>query len=950
MMDAEALSTRELVDEIARLKEENKRLKQSLQVYESTTKPLDENRDLNRDHLAQAIINQTNTVITVKDLQGKFLEINSRFEDLFEVQRDNISGCTDYDIFPQDVADRLRENDLKVVDEKRLIEFEERFPQQGNLHTYLSIKFPLYNNENEVYAVCGVSTDITQHKRLLENAIKNEHLLDEAQKLAHLGNWSHDLVSGEESWSNEEFRLLGYEPGSIEARFEHFICRVHPDDVEKVHAEMKQAFSGHNNGVRHYEHRLLVDGEIRYVEERFRVDFADNGDVLRLYGTTLDITEIRLAEKMLLEIRSLHETAQRLANLGHWELRHSDNMKLTWSDQVFNIFEIDPHHFKPSYQGFLEVIHPEDRDRVNQAFSESLEKGSEYDLVHRLLMPDGRIKYVREIGKTDYNPSGEAVITVGTVQDITRVRMAELSLQQAYQDMQLTLEQRSGDLQVLSKQVQEGVQKHVQVENELRQERDFVNSLVDTAQVIILVLDVEGRIVRFNPYLTKLTGYSLAETQGKSWFDMFIPRNDKMEIQGLFQRSVKDQSRVRGNVNPIVSKDGGRHMIEWWSEALYDVDGEMMGMLSVGQDITQNIRLIDELETDRLLLRTLLEESPSFVCYRNRQGQWLEANQATLELYGLKNIAYRGMTNEDLMRFMGASTRQAFERGLSYDEQAWETRTAIKYDLEIHGPDGSIRIYEVTKKPLYNELDQPEALLVIGHEITRREADKAQRFEELKVQRQALVREVHHRIKNHLQGLKGLLNLRIKESTESAEVLKEAINQINSIAVVYGLQSKDHYTTVFFFGMLEAILNNLKELSFLPISVLHQDANVDYVVDENKAVAMALIMNEVLTNAIKHIGRMGIHARINVYTRSENNAIFLTIDNPGMLPDDFDLQTGKGLGTGLELVNTMLPSDGVKLRIFQRGEQVVTELILSAPLIQRQNTNPGNETDGELDA
>jgi PAS domain S-box-containing protein len=112
----------------------------------------------------QSIIDNSATVIYVKDLEGKFLLINKRFEDLFDVVREDIKGKVDHDMFPSDMADKFRANDLEVIKANAPVEFEEVAPHDDGPHTYISIKFPIKNDDGKPYAVCGISTDITERK------------------------------------------------------------------------------------------------------------------------------------------------------------------------------------------------------------------------------------------------------------------------------------------------------------------------------------------------------------------------------------------------------------------------------------------------------------------------------------------------------------------------------------------------------------------------------------------------------------------------------------------------------------------------------------------------------------------------------------------------------------------------------------------------------------------
>ncbi len=124
----------------------------------------------------QSILDNATAVIYVKDRQGRYILINRQYENLFHIKRDDIVGKTDYDLFPKESADAFRRNDVTVLEWKKPLDFDEVVPQDDGPHSYLSIKFPLFDAAGSVYAVCGISTDITDRKRT-EDALKHERYL-----------------------------------------------------------------------------------------------------------------------------------------------------------------------------------------------------------------------------------------------------------------------------------------------------------------------------------------------------------------------------------------------------------------------------------------------------------------------------------------------------------------------------------------------------------------------------------------------------------------------------------------------------------------------------------------------------------------------------------------------------------------------------------------------------
>jgi PAS domain S-box-containing protein len=126
----------------------------------------------------QAIIDNSKAAIFMKDLQGRYLLMNCECERLFQVTNDEIRGKTDYDLFAREIADVLRDNDRQVLDAGTALTLEEKIPLEDGTHTYIAVKFPLFDNRGVPYAICGVSTDISDRVRL---QAERDRLLAEAQ-------------------------------------------------------------------------------------------------------------------------------------------------------------------------------------------------------------------------------------------------------------------------------------------------------------------------------------------------------------------------------------------------------------------------------------------------------------------------------------------------------------------------------------------------------------------------------------------------------------------------------------------------------------------------------------------------------------------------------------------------------------------------------------------------
>ena len=143
--------------------------------------------------------------------------------------------------------------------------------------------------------------------------------------------------------------------------------------------------------------------------------------------------------------------AQQLARLGSWEYDLTSGA-VAWSDEVYRIFEVDPGVIQPSYERFVEWVHPDDRAHVIEVFEASVRDHLPYNVVHRLQL-GGRVKYVRELGVTEYD--GERPVrSMGTVQDITEVRMAQQALQQLNEELEWRVTERTRELAQLNRELE----------------------------------------------------------------------------------------------------------------------------------------------------------------------------------------------------------------------------------------------------------------------------------------------------------------------------------------------------------------------------------------------------------------------------------------------------------------------------------------------------------------
>lgn len=231
--------------------------------------------------------------------------------------------------------------------------------------------------------------------------------------------------------------------------------------------------------------------------------------------------------------------------------------------------------------------------------------------------------------------------------------------------------------------------------------------------------------------------------------------------------------------------------------------------------------------------------------------------------------------------------------------------------------------------------DRDGELLVAGilEDITERHQAEAERLNYAVAQRETLIREVHHRIKNNLQTVVSLLRRDAVKMPESRVAIETAISQVQSVAVVHGLQGQIARQSVMLCELLPAIVGMVSSLTGVAIQLTGVRAGRGHLhVKENETVAVALVLNELVTNAVKHRAE-GRSQLPRIDLEIVGDAACIRIVNPGHLPAGFDFYMGHAIGIGLGLVRSLMSAEGMQLSYRQIGDEVETLVVLAPPVL-----------------
>jgi PAS domain S-box-containing protein len=207
------------------------------------------------ERLLQAILDNSATVIFVKDLQGRYVLVNRRYEELFHVTKEKALGRTDHDIFPSELANRFQENDRAVLAARKPVDMEEYAPHDDGIHSYISIKFPLEGPDGSITGVCGIATDITERKQL-EAAGRHLAAIVESSSDAIVSKDLNGIIT---SWNAGAERIFGYT--AEEAVGKPVSILTAPDRLNEMPRILARIREGKR--VEHYEtRRRRKDGQV----------------------------------------------------------------------------------------------------------------------------------------------------------------------------------------------------------------------------------------------------------------------------------------------------------------------------------------------------------------------------------------------------------------------------------------------------------------------------------------------------------------------------------------------------------------------------------------------------------------------------------------------------------------------------------------------------------------
>ena len=247
-------------------------------------------------------------------------------------------------------------------------------------------------------------------------------------------------------WSDELKAIFGWAADRDDLRLRTFMDAIHPDDQPRVKSALRQAIADRTTFDE--ECRIVrADGELRWIAGKGRAEYDAAGEPVRMMGVALDITERKRAEQEVIDREAQLAEAQRIAHVGSYEWDIGGD-RVSRSEELCRIFGLQAEAFPPTFEAYLERVHPEDRPATRAAVEYCLRTGTPFEFDERIVRPDGTVRMLHSQGTWFRDAQGRPMKLVGICQDITERKEAEERLRRS-ELLELEVRQRKHVEQLL---------------------------------------------------------------------------------------------------------------------------------------------------------------------------------------------------------------------------------------------------------------------------------------------------------------------------------------------------------------------------------------------------------------------------------------------------------------------------------------------------------------------
>jgi PAS domain S-box-containing protein len=668
-------------------------------IMDVTDRELAEAAQRESERLARSVLDSLPSHIAVVDESGRITNINRAWRDFAASNGALESAAVGANYF--DACERATPTSIEIASEvaagiKDVL---------AGWRSEFELEYPCHAPDQSRWFVVRVSPfvkggprrvvvahdDISARKIAEITLADRERMLAESQRMAHVGSWEVEFdersgqIRDELRWSDECYRIFGYEPGQVAATYELFASSIPAEDRELVSSAIARTLSG--DAPYNVEHRIVrPNGSVGVVQAWGEIAGTRDAGRRRLAGTCQDITERKEAENALRESEERLTLATSSAQLGTWD---SDLITgLTkWSTRQQEIFGFAASEFDGTIEAFQRRVHPDDVESLRQAIARSRTGSGEYRHEYRVLLPDGSVRWVAGAGRTYFNAAGAAIRMAGISHDITERKLAEEALHETRERLAMACE--SGGIGTWD-------------------------------------LDLTTNRVTWSPRQLAIFGLTADDLDGsRKTFLEHIHPDDREGMAQAMDRARASRERYEHEYR-IILKDGSIRWISSLGQHTYDESGRPISFAGVSQDVTRRKQAEEALRESEEFNRQIIADLQEGLYVLDGDLRYRVRNRFLETLTGISNDDCLGKRPDDVfpeLRSLGV---------VAAHERALLGETVVSPDLPFGlAAESDDRPRWMTERafPLRNARGQVVGVIGTTLDITdRRRAEDAQRL------------------------------------------------------------------------------------------------------------------------------------------------------------------------------------------------------------------------------
>ncbi len=541
--------------------------------------------------------------------------------------------------------------------------------------------------------------------------------------------------------------------------------------------------------------------------------------------------------------------------------------------------------------------------------------------------------------------------------DLTERKRAENDLQKAHDELEIRVNERTEELVKTNEILKTEIIERKQAEEALREsEQRWATTLASIGDAVIST-DTEGRITFMNAVAEALTGWTFAGASKKPVTEIFNIFNGytRRKADNPVTRVLHEGTIVGlANHTILVRKDGTEVPIDDSGAPIRDYDGKIMGVVLIFRDITERKMAEEALKQSEERFRSIFSQSPIGIGVYNAEGLLVDINEAAMTMFGIDRLDnLRGLKLFSSPTVLEEERRKLRNRERIQEEVVYDfdkirqvgfyetSKTGISYFNRIITPLHSssesepygylVQVQAITERKLAEE-----ALRKAHDELEQRVRERTAQLKNSLEEKEIMLREIHHRVKNNMQVISGLLMLQEEFSNDEKfiEMIKESQNRIATMAIIHEkLYRSESLSKIDFKEYIDDLVSDLFESYGFTESKVGLKVNAENIsMGIDTAIPVGLIINELVSNSLKHAFPEGKKGEIEISLSSiSNDMIELLVQDNGIgIPEGIDFRKTESLG--LHIVNilvenqlhgeiTMNNNNGTEFRIrFRRME------------------------------